>query len=326
MRKIALLALVALYCFSADAQQDPQFTQWMFDRLSVNPAFAGANGDICITGFYRDQWDMLERDPKTVMFNGHMRLPETIQPNIGVGVNFYNDRLGNENNTVVKLNGAWHQQLGSGDILSAGVSLGMYNKTLGTNWIAADGVDNDNAISKNEQTAGAFDLGLGIYYHRPGSFYAGISSTHLTGQDLTDLNIEVARHYWIMGGAELPLPFSGDVTLRPNLLVKTDGVSTSFDLNANVLFNNLFWVGASYRLQDAISPMAGLQYALTGWENGNTQYIPTLKAGYSYDVTTSELKNYSAGSHEIMIGICIAQQFKPVRKRYTNPRYMGREL
>jgi type IX secretion system PorP/SprF family membrane protein len=110
-----------------------------------------------------------------------------------------------------------------------------------------------------------------------------------------------------------------NIKLRPNLLVKSDAQETTIDLNVNALINNMFWVGLSYRTEDAIAPMAGFQYAF----NNEDETMPqTIRIGYSYDLTTSEIKTYSSGSHELMLTYCFNIIEKLVKKSHGNPRFL----
>jgi type IX secretion system PorP/SprF family membrane protein len=116
-----------------------------------------------------------------------------------------------------------------------------------------------------------------------------------------------------MGGYHFDL--SPQFTLTPNVLAKTDLASTQFDGNVTVMYDNTIWLGATYRLEDAIAPMAGYQYTFPGGKSN-------LRIGYSYDITTSDIKNYSDGSHELMLSYCLTIA-KPLPKRvYKNPRFL----
>ena len=118
----------------------------------------------------------------------------------------------------------------------------------------------------------------------------------------------MARHYYLMAGYGVDLTSS--LTLKPMLQLKTDAVSTQVDFNANLLINNRFWVGGSYRIQDAIVILAGLEI------------IPNLKFGYSYDFTTSDIKTYSNGSHEVMLGYCYKPSKVVKRQFHRNVRFL----
>ena len=307
MKKILLLVICAT-AFSGvmRAQQDPQFTNWMFDKLSFNPGAAGMDEMQCFSLFYRDQWDGFNRDPKTMLFNYNGWNPKTM-PNIGIGLTAISDRLGQEKNTMFRLAGAYHLPVGS-STFTAGLSLGYYAKTLGKNWVYID--DNDLLIPDAEKSDGAFDMGLGVTLYEKNKYYLGLSSTHLLPGKLDKIGVTTARHYYLMGGYNYDL--DNGFVLRGNVLAKSDFKASIFDVNVNALWNDMIWAGVSFRPGDAIAPMAGLKY---GWakssQTANTQNVILL--GYSYDSTTSDIKTYSAGSHEIFVTYCFT--IDPIRVR-----------
>lgn len=317
MRKVLLILGFIGAAVAVEAQQDPQFTQWFNDKLSFNPATAGINNAHCLSMFYRSQWGGLDRQPKTAMFN----YSGAVEPaHGGIGLTFYNDKLGQEQNTIVRGAYAFHANPNSqGGIFTAGLALGFYGKKLGNDWVAIDPVANDNAIPNNATASNSFDLNLGVYYYKPNSYYVGLSSTHLTQADLKEMSITVARHYYFMGGYDFQLPSS--LVLRTNLLAKTDFNASTVDINANVLWNNMIYAGLSYRPGDAVAPMAGIEYC-TSKSTKTMKSETCFKLGYSYDATTSELRNYSSGSHEIFLGCCFKFQTIQIRNQYANPRFL----
>ncbi len=308
MRKlITVVVFIALLIggYRANAQQDPQFSQNMFTKLSVNPGVAGANDAICATLLYRNQWTGFGGEPKTMLFTADMPL-DVIHGGVGISV-YAADQLGAEKNLNARASYAYQADLGSGRI-GLGIDLGYHQKSMdGSKFIFND--NGDNSIPINSVSGGTFDMGLGVYYHTD-KLYAGISTQHLTKGDIKydNINTTLERHYYLMAGYNLDL--SSSLTLKPSVLVKTDGVSTQADFNANLLINSRFWLGASYRLQDAIVFLAGLEI------------VPNLKLGYSYDLTTSDIKTYSSGTHEIMLGYCFKKAKVIKRQFHRNVRFL----
>jgi len=290
-----------------NAQQDPQFTMFMFDRVSYNPAAAGIDGVLNVTAFYRNQWAGFDGAPKTGLINVASPI---FSINSGVGLSLYFDELGQENTINGLLSYNYQLKVGSGMKLSMGVALGMYNSKLGTDWRATDGIDNDTAIPITGESSTVFDASFGLVL-RSEQLYVGLSATHLSGGKLENLNIELTQHFYFEAGYDFIL--SDAIKLIPNVLVKTDFVSTQFDANLMAMWNNVVWLGASYRFEDAIAPMAGLQFPVGKGE---------IRLGYSYDVTISELKNYSSGSHEIFVNYNMSLG-KPLSKtKYKNVRFL----
>ncbi|MCX6290236.1 MAG: type IX secretion system membrane protein PorP/SprF [Bacteroidetes bacterium] len=305
MKKVYfVLILIVFGSTTAWAQQDPQFSQNIFTKLAVNPGFAGANGAYCGTLLYRNQWTGFGGEPKTMLFTGDAYIDDISS---GVGLTVISDQLGFDKNLGIRAAYAYRTQLGSGK-LGIGADFGLMQKSIdGSKFIYNDGPD--ASIPTNNVSGGTFDLGFGLYYNTD-KMFVGASASHLTEGEIKYSNIKtkLARHYYLQGGYSVGLTSSLD--LKPSLLVKTDGASTQMDINANLVINNKYWGGLSYRLQDAIVIMVGMEI------------IPNLKFGYSYDLTTSDIKTYSSGTHEVMLGYC----FKPVkvihRQFHRNVRFL----
>ena len=293
------------------AQQDPQFTQYMFDRLSINPAVAGSGGNICATALLRQQWTGFDGAPKTGLINVQGPISKI---NSGLGLSVYYDKLGQEKSTIARLHYAYHFKVGSQSTLSAGVYFGMSGRALDGKWIAIDPVANDNAIPTAGKSDSGFDMGAGLYYKSP-KLWLGISSTQLPETELSDVSIQNKRHYYVQAGYDWAIGGDKKYMLQPGLLLKSDATSTQIDISALFLYDNMLWLGASYRTEDAIAPMLGYQF---NFPKGDSM----LRLGYSYDVTTSELKNYSSGSHEVMLSYCFKIVKPVVNEIYHHPRFL----
>ena len=311
MKKIFALAVVFIGFQSISAQQDYQFTQFMFDKLSINPGVAGSvDNSICATLFGRRQWSGFENAPNTYLFNAHGQIARW---NSGMGLSVFYDELGQEQNTVARLHYAYHFQNFLNGKLGAGLSLGYLSKALGNDWVSIDPVASDPLIPSNSTSAGIFDLSLGLYYYNT-NFYLGLSSTHLTEGDIADVNISAARHYWLQSGYTHSLNENFDI--NPNVIIKSDAAATSVDINVLAMYQSTVWFGFSYRSEDAIAPMVGYQ-TTTGPDSRGT-----VKIGYSYDVNTSLIADYSDGGHELMINYCLRLE-KPLPPRiFRDPRFL----
>lgn len=310
MRGILSAVACAMLVSNAFAQQDPQFTQYMFDRLSLNPAVAGTSGQLCATALLRQQWTGFDGAPKTGLLN--VQLP-VAKISSGLGLSVYLDELGQQKSTFARLSYSFHRKLGAGT-LGIGVYFGLGSHSLGRNWIARDPVSTDDAIPDNGRSDSGFDLGAGLYYVAP-TFWVGISSTHLPETELDDVSITMTRHYFIQAGYDWKLGGDPKYVLQPSTRIEMDGSSTQIDLNATFLYNEMVWLGVSYRTEDAIAPMIGYQHA---FPDGKSM----LRIGYSYDVTTSTLKNYSSGGHEVMVNYCVLLEKKPDTQIYRNVRFL----
>jgi type IX secretion system PorP/SprF family membrane protein len=306
------------------AQQDAQFSMNMFNKLSVNPGYAGTSQALCGTLLYRDQWDKFPGAPKT----GLLSVDYGRILGGGIGITVDQDQLGFDKTLKAKLAYSYHLPLGGLGTLGIGLDAGMIQKSLTGNFIAPDGTTSanpgsDQSIPWSGTSATTYDVGFGLYFTN-NSLYVGISSLHLPGQTLTtsggtagagayNFQYTMARHYFVMAGYKLNL--NQTLTLTPGVLVKSDASSTQVDINLLAKWNNMVFVGVSYRLTDALPVMAGIE-----WPMKNNK--STIKFGYSYDVTLSAIKKYNSGTHEVMIGYC--QKFtKPDHKQsHQNVRFL----
>lgn len=318
MKKHLLIGLlVVLSTGILEAQQDPQFTQNMHNRLFPNPGVAGSNGSICGTLLGRQQWLGFEGKPETYLFSVHA--PVKLLRG-GVGLSVSSDALGSESTFGLKFAYAYRQQLGIG-VLGVGIGLGMVNKSIKDNWISVDPFQNDDAIPDNGASDSSFDLDFGAYY-KANNFYVGLSTTHITEAEMNDIaqgnaanGYKVARHYYIMAGYNDEGKLLGpDFELIPSTLIKTDASSLQFDLNLNVLYNNLIWGGVTYRYQDAVAPMVGV--IKDGLGPG------TLKVGFSYDITTSLIRQYSSGTIEVMLNYCFKIPVRDKVNKHKTVRFL----
>jgi type IX secretion system PorP/SprF family membrane protein len=309
MKKVFIVLIVLFLSQTSKAQQDPQFTHFMFDKLSINPGFAGTSDAYCVTGIFRNQWTGFGGSPRTVLLNAHAPI-EAIKG--GLGFTYFSDKLGFENNSLARLSYSYHlKNLGPGN-LGLGFSAGYFTKTYNATWITPDGTPaaTDASIPNPTASEGILDFSFGAYYYAD-NFYGGISATHLSESDITTLNVKTSRHFYLMGGYKYNL--TSDLALKPNLLVKSDLVSTQLDANITVIFKETFWGGLTYRLGDAISPIVGMQKEIgTG----------ILKFGISYDVTTSQIKNYSSGTYELMVNYCFNLSSNKPFQRSVHPRFL----
>ena len=307
--KKAFIVFVAVFCAQiADAQQDPQFTHFMFDKLSINPGFAGTSDAYCVTVLSRNQWSGFDQAPKTTLINAHA--PVSMLKG-GLGFTYFNDQLGWENNNLFRLSYSYHlNNIGPGN-LSLGASAGYFTKSFNPAWVTPDvPATTDGSIPTARGAEGAMDFSFGAYYYAS-NFYGGISATHLSESNIATLNVKTSRHYYLMGGYDYAL--NGDISLKPNVLLKSDLVSTQFDLNITVMFKQSVWAGVTYRLNDAISPMAGYQ----------KQIGPgVVKVGLSYGVTTSAIKNYSSNTWELMANYCFNLSSSSPLQRSVHPRFL----
>ncbi|QNR25394.1 PorP/SprF family type IX secretion system membrane protein [Croceimicrobium hydrocarbonivorans] len=315
MKKFYLIMVLAFPLFAL-AQQDVQFSQYMFNRVYYNPGVAGSGGAICINGLHRSQWVGFEGAPITQNININAPFKKL---HGGIGLSIVNDQIGFFNNISARLMYGYQIDLSTGTL---GIGLGasfLNNQIASTGWIPSDGVNGalDPGVYGLNETGFQVDGIFGIYYESQ-NIWGGISSTRVieSSTDVGSFNglsstfIRNARHYYLMGGYNWAVPAS-NWELRPSMLLKLTSGSTTFDINAMGVYNNKFWGGVTYRLQDAVAVMIG-------W-----QATPGFKLGYSYDVATSALSTRGGGSHEIMASYCFKIVIPPpTTGSHKNPRFL----
>ncbi|HLG03835.1 MAG TPA: type IX secretion system membrane protein PorP/SprF [Bacteroidia bacterium] len=308
MKKFIAVFILLLLSRAALSQQDPQFSQYMHNKLFINPAYAGMRKAICFSGMVRNQWNGFNGAPNTGVFSADVVIEKL---HGGAGVNLVWDKLGFETTTGYRLNYAFHYEIKPGSKLGIGVEAGGYTKRIGPatdeQWVATTAWQSDAAIPPR-MVKTVFDLGLGLWYEGTKCWF-GISSTHLNRQKIDDgistagnvphnLIYQVARHYFITGGCSLNAGSSWK--LRPSFIVKSDITITAFDLNVTAVYQDRFWLGASYRLSDAFCPMFGLTVP-----KFNKLVQGELKMGFAYDYTLSALSKTNIGTFELFINYCI---------------------
>lgn len=296
------IASIFSLVLSANAQQDPQLSQNMFNRLAVNPGYAGMSDAICGTAIGRSQWLGFEGSPRTFILSADMPI-KAIKG--GAGLTITSDAIGVESNIYAKLAYSYHLKLGEGK-LGLGLDLGMMNKSLGAGLNPLQA--NDPSIPASAVGATVFDASLGAYYTTK-QYYVGISSTHLP-QSTFNLDLykyQSRRHYYLMAGYNYQI--NPDIELRPSIFIK-NAATTQFDINCNVHYKNKLWGGLSYRFQDAVIVMVG------------ADVYKGLKLGLAYDVNTSKLNPYNNGTIEFMLNYCFKIKTDKPRQIYRNVRYL----
>ena len=305
MKKL-LTALIILMATSVFAQQDALFSQYMFNKLAVNPGYAGSRELLSADMLYRYQWVNIEGAPKTISASIHSPL---VNPHLAMGFNLYNDKIGPLSNTGAMVTFAYRIIFPKSK-LSFGLQAGV--KSSGIDWNELKAYDDEPFLNMSNQIQNKVvpDANFGVYYYSD-RFYAGLSSRQLL-QNQTLLiqdtlgNTQFSKlltHFYAMTGAAFPL--SENVVFRPSLLAKfVKDAPPQLDLNASFLFAKTLWLGVSYRTEKAISLITEVNVA------------QNLRIGYSYDIWLNELKVYNKGSHEIRLSF----DFN-VAKRMLSPRY-----
>jgi type IX secretion system PorP/SprF family membrane protein len=310
---ISFLYLLLIINLAAIGQQDPQFTNNMYYKLGVNPGYAGAENAISGIILNRYQWEGMKGAPKTLVFSVDAATNLFGTPG-GVGLNIVSDQLGFSKNILINASYAHKTELSFGT-LGIGFSAGFYNQSINGEWEVPEddyGIytqpGSDPAIPQGEVSQLAFDLGGGLYLSS-NQYYLGISVTHINQPAIQYddyASAYLSRHYYLMGGYNIKLA-DPLFELRPSFLFKSDLATWQVDVNTNVVYDDRFWGGISYRVNDAVALLLGLELA-----NG-------LKVGYSFDLVTSAIGYYGFASHEIFISYSVnlernsSQKYKSIR-------------
>ena len=236
--KIRLLALIALLISgSVIGQQDKLLTHFFFDKMSINPGETGLDDGICATTIYRNQWDKVNGAPNSAVLNVEANMNRFFPG--GLGVSFYHDAIGFSRQNNVLLNYSYPIQIGNIGRLGLGVGLGIMTYGMNPAWIPPQTI-NDPTLPAAGFQAANLDLNFGAYF-KGKNMYAGLSSTHLSESELssvgsliTPTSYQSARHYYAMGGYKMINVAGGNIDA--NLLVRTDLVKFSADINARYFF------------------------------------------------------------------------------------------
>ncbi len=270
----------------ANAQNDVHNTQFAFNKLAYNPAYAGSHDVLTSTAIYRNQWSGVEGAPKTLSLSGHAPL---LNQRCGIGLNLTHDQLGIMNSTYVDLSYAYKVPLTNEMVLSMAVSGRIGNIT--SDWSEAKIVDNgDGLVPLQRESLLVRNFGAGAYLHTK-RFYAGISMPGILKASLYSKDYQSEKSMqtmYMMSGYVMNL--SRNVKFKPSILLSFNpSAPTALDLNANFLFLETLWLGASYRIGDSIDGIVMYQFS------------KQLKAGLALDFTITELQKYSNGNFELLM-------------------------
>ena len=296
-----IMMLTGLFC---TAQQDAQFTQYMYNTININPAYAGSRGALSVFGLYRTQWVGLDGAPETSSFSVNSPINNS---NLGIGVSLVNDKIGPTNENTLSADLSYTIQTSADFKLSFGIkgTANLFNLDVNKLNPADQGdpqfQDLDNKFSPN--------VGAGLYWHSNNA-YIGLSVPNFIETNrYSDNDIAIYKdkiNYYLIGGYVFDLDKYQYIKFKPAVLAKmVEGAPLQVDVSANFMFNDKFVVGLAYRWSAALSAMAGFQVS------------DGLYIGYAYDRETTHLNNYNSGSHEIFV----RYEFFKNNGKITTPRF-----
>ena len=328
-KKLYLIVTLLVCVKFADAQQRPQYTQYIFNNFLLNPAVSGIENYTDVKLGYRSQWTGLEGAPVTSYFSINTPLGTNFlqgdatafpasgglnpssrlytqdyraaEPHHGIGFMVVSDKAGPITQTNINATYAYHLGITDRLNLAVGVSGGFNHIILNTSQVTLEN-PNDPTINNLQASQWRPDVGIGVWAYSSNYFF-GVSAQQLLPQNFyltTGATAEQKKanpHLFVTGGYKIYL--SDDVTLLPSGLLKfINPAPVTFDINLKMSFRDRFWFGGSYRKDDSFAALAG--FNLSSFVN----------VGYSYDMTTSALRTVSNGTHEIVLGIMLNNRYK----------------
>ena len=300
---IFIMSLGLLNTTKSVAQQDAQFTQYMYNTINVNPAYAGSRGVLSVFGIYRAQWIGLEGAPTTSAASLHAPINNS---RVGLGISLSKDEIGISDRKTVATDFSYTINTSEDFKLSFGIkgSASLFN----VDYAKLNKYDkNDPKFQNNIDNQFSPNIGAGVYYHS-NKLYAGVSVPFiLETKHFDDNTTSIAKdalHYYFIGGYVFEV--SETTKFKPAFLIKSvKGAPLQADVTANFMFYNKFVIGGAWRWNAAASALAGFQID-ANW------FI-----GYTYDSDTTKLANYNSGSHEIFL----RYEFKGKQDKIVSPRF-----
>lgn len=302
---------MVLFLSAANAQNEGQYTHFMYNRLSYNPAYAGSSGDISLTALYRNQWLGLQLQspvpggdagstPKNILFSFDMPVSWL---HGGIGFVLNSTKVGYWDNLDINLDYAFRIFWGPGN-LSAAIEVNLNNLKFNTGELhgpddlpgdpyGSASATSDPLIDGRATSDFLFDLSTGLYYQMPGKWYVSLSAKNLLGSRSETFNYTNVRTFYLMGGYDYHFPYNPSFTLKPSALIKTaDFAVFQADFACLLDYENVFWAGLGYRWGDAFNVLAGINF------------MKYLQVGAAYDLTTSRMgfgNGRSIGSVELYL-------------------------
>ncbi|MDX1277730.1 type IX secretion system membrane protein PorP/SprF [Oceanihabitans sediminis] len=304
-----IVALALLSCTIGFTQQLPQFTQYMYNTISINPAYAGSRETLSVVGLHRSQWVGFKGGPTTQTLSINTPLKNE---KVGVGISFINDKLGYEEFSYLYADFSYTINTGEKTKLAFGLKGGFTQYSLNNELRGHESTIHDGSIYGVEDRWNP-NIGVGVFWHTQ-KWYIGVSAPRVLTTNYNDKNNSSGIQYealerisyYVTGGYVFNL--SDNTKFKPAALIKaTNGAPLSYDLTANFLFNEKLWLGASYRINNYTSALGALV---------DFQVSKEIRIGYTYEYPMSDINSYTGGTHEVLL---MFEVFKI--KRIKSPRY-----
>lgn len=279
-------SLIMFLSLAVSAQQEPQYTQYMYNPSQINPAYSGSMGYASVFGLYRTQWVGLDGAPKTANLGFHKPIENS---KLGYGINILNDRIGPSELTYMNVDISYTLLFGEKSRLAFGLKVG--GELINIDYSKLSQYNPGDALFQNNLNRFSPNIGAGIYYYTDNT-YVGFSVPMLLNTAFYD---EVAvstanrrQNFYLTAGKVYDLNYY--IKFKPALVTKiVSGAPLQLDVTANFLINEKFTAGIAYRMSAALSGLVGFQVT------------DQLFIGYGYDRETTRLSNFNSGSHELFL-------------------------
>ncbi len=317
LRDITFLALLVVLLTNMEtyAQQAPSFTHHPYTYAFTNPGFAGMGEGICLNGIVRQQWAGFKD------MEGNSVAPETYLITLdsplrklrgGGGLAIIQDQLGFEQNTGVQLGYSYHADVGAAT-LGIGTAVNFLNRSVDFSKFNPHS-SGDPILVTGEQSDMLFDMNLGLFLEVEDVYYIGVAVTSMLeskGKALANTSTSGSfvgdRTFYLHGGYQQTLPWNSAYEIRPAFSIISNLSNTQINVSGTVVYNNQFWAGVNYRLEESVGIMVGLR-------------VFDLRIGYAYDINT--LGYAVPGSHEISLGYCFKISTDKSNRSYRNTRHL----
>ncbi len=301
LRIFAFAFSFCLLSFELFAQQEARYSHFLFNKLAINPAYAGSRDGLSTAAVYRHQWTGIGQAPRTLSLSIHAPLANN---RVALGAQLVHDQIGLTQSTGLYGDYAYRLPLGNGH-LAMGLQAGLVH--LRMDLTRANPLDANDPMLQANSSRWLPNAGVGIYYHNE-DFFAGLSAPQLLQSQLNGLdfsNARQSRYYTAMAGYSLEL--NSEMRLHPQaLLLYTEGAPAQAELNLSLLMAGRFWTGLGYR--SSSTAVLNLAYELPSG----------LRIGYAYDLVLGSFGSHTGGSHEVLIGLDMGRK----ASRFYHPRQL----
>ncbi len=295
------MVYILFMSFTVQGQEKVQFTQYMFNGLVINPAYAGAEEALSLTFLQRNQWTDVDNAPTTQTLSAHTLVKKK---KVGLGLTLVNDKIGIHKNLSVLTNYAYHIRTGSNSYLSMGVQAGLHSTR--SDYASLVGASNDPKLNDLNIAQTFFDFGAGLYF-RSKKFHIGLSAPELLPNkvsinDTVTVNLNRTNFFLF---SKYRFPLGEKFELEPAMLLKyKPQLPVSYDITLSMIYRKVISAGFSYRKSESVDFLF------------RAQITPQLELGYAYDHTIDRVSVLSRGSHELMVHYL----FRYSKSKVSSPR------